>query len=59
LSIFCFGQHNATIPVDIKGNWFKPGTNEWVLGVKDSVVIYGAKVWKFTSDEKIKILDYA
>jgi thiol-disulfide isomerase/thioredoxin len=56
LSIFCFGQHNATIPVDIKGNWFKSGTNEWVLGVRDSVVIYGAKVWKVTSDEDVKDL---
>ncbi len=51
LSVFCFGQPNSTNLANLKGNWLKPGTDEWVLGIRDSVIIYKAKVWTFKQDE--------
>ena len=56
ISNFCFAQTNTAIPLDIKGNWFKSGTNEWILGVQDSVIIYEKKVWKFARDENVNDL---
>lgn len=37
----------AFIPEEIQGNWLRTdGSNEWVLGIYDDMIIYDSEIWK-------------
>ncbi|MDD3323477.1 MAG: TlpA disulfide reductase family protein [Paludibacter sp.] len=48
-------QHFSIVPQELKGNWLRTdGSNDWIIGVYDNMIIYENEVWNKVFIERNK-----